>query len=274
MATVHELNTSRRYLNNESQPRAEREYMVLDADSEADVVALFGSTLPGQYENYPNDSGLPYDMLAFDYSIVHEPNRVGAWRVTMRYKAKKEFGSGATNPTSADLTPDQVGYRTARLSMRAEFRDQWRSNPTATTASNNDIGGSPLDIGGIPLSALVHQQEITIIITDSFLPTASAISAALGTRNASTFLRYAAGSIVFRGCNVETIPEVARNSIEYNFVYDINFHMIQYPVRGNNASPILGTSGTYLNAAAKVLYRQPFPNTSNFNNISIYFGGL
>jgi hypothetical protein len=99
----------------------------------------------------------------------------------------------------------------------------------------------------------------------------------IGTRNASTFLNYDAGSLVFTGCNCETIPEVGRNSIEYRFVYDQSYHQIQYPVRGNNGSPILAAaaSGSILKgSAAQVYYKQPFKYTSNFSNLSQYFGGL
>jgi hypothetical protein len=285
MATVYELFTSRKYLNNEGKPRAERQFVVVDAASEAVVVGLFGSTLPGEYEHYPNDSGLPYDMLAFDYSITKDPSAVSTWQVTMRYRAEIGATSGFNNPTSPLLEPKEVGYRTARLSMAAEFRDLWRNFASVAALqavasgdySVTDIGGSSIDAAGIPLSTLVYKQEITILITDSFLPNAQAVAVQIGTRNASTFLNYPSGSVVFAGCNCETIPEVGRNSIEYRFVYDQSYHQIQYPVRGNNGSPILAAaaSGSILKgSAAQVYYKQPFKYTSNFSNLSQYFGGL
>ena len=285
MATVYELFSSRKYLNNEGKPRAEQQFVVVDAASEGDVVALFGTTLPGEYAHYPNDGALPYDMLAFDYSITKDPSAVSTWQVTMRYRAEIGATSGFNNPTSPLLEPNEVGYRTARLSMTAEFRDTWRDFVSVVAMraiavgdySQQDIGGSSIDVGGIPLSSLYYKQEITILITDSFLPNAQSIAVQIGTRNASTFLNYAAGSLVFTGCNCETIPEVGRNSIEYRFVYDQCFHQIQYPVRGNNGSPILAavTAGTILKgSAAQVYFKQPFKYTSNFSNLSQYFGGL
>ena len=285
MATVYELFSSRKYLNNEGKPRAERQFVVVDAADESVVVGLFGSTLPGEYEHYPNDSGLPYDMLAFDFSITKDPSAVSTWQVTMRYRAEIGGPSGYFNPTSTQLEPNEVGYRTARLSMTAEFRDTWRNFVSVVAmqaiASGNydltDIGGKSIDVGGIPLSALVYKQEITILITDSFLPNAQAIATQIGTRNDKIFLNYPQGSVVFTGCNCETIPEVGRNSIEYRFVYDATFHQIQYPVKGNNGSPILAsaTAGTILKGSAeKVFYKQPFKYTSNFSNLSQYFSGL
>ncbi len=285
MATVYELFTSRKYLNNEGKPRAEQQFVVVDAASEGDVVALFGTTLPGEYAHYPNDSSLPYDMLAFDYSITKDPSAVSTWQVTMRYRAEIGAAQAFNNPTSPLLEPSEVGYRTARLSMQAEFRDLWRDFASVTALqavasgdySVTDIGGSSIDAGGIPLSTLVYKQEFSILITDQYLPDAQAIAVQIGTRNASTFLNYPSGSVVFAGCNCETIPEVGRNSIEYRFIYDQAYHQIQYPVKGNNGSPILAaaTAGTILKGSAeKVFYKQPFKYTSNFNNLSQYFGGL
>jgi hypothetical protein len=224
-------------------------------------------------------------MLAFDYSITKDPSAVSTWQVTMRYRAEIGATSGFNNPTSPLLEPNEVGYRTARLSMTAEFRDLWRvyASVTALQAkavgnySVTDIGGSSIDVAGIPLSTLVYKQEITILITDSFLPDAQAVATQIGTRNDKVFLNYPSGSVVFAGCNCETIPEVGRNSIEYKFVYDQSYHQIQYPVRGNNGSPILASvaSGSILKGSAeKVYFKQPFNNTSNFSNLSQYFGGL
>ncbi len=224
-------------------------------------------------------------MLAFDYSITKDPSAVSTWQVTMRYRAEIGAAQAFNNPTSPELSPTEVGYRTARLSMTAEFRDTWRDFVSVVAmqaiASGNydltDIGGNSIDAGGIPLSALVYKQEISILITDSLLPDAQAIAVQIGTRNASTFLNYPSGSVVFAGCNCETIPEVGRNSIEYRFVYDQAYHQIQYPVKGNNGSPILAaaTVGTILKGSAeKVYYKQPFKYTSNFNLLSQYFTGL
>lgn len=224
-------------------------------------------------------------MLAFDYSITKDSSAVSTWQVTMRYRAEIGAAQAFSNPTSPQLNPTEVGYRTARLSMTAEFRDTWRDFVSVTELQArrfgnylfSDIGGNSIDSGGIPLSALVYKQEISILITDQYLPDAQAIAVQIGTRNASDFLNYPAGSIVFAGCNAETIPEVGRNSIEYRFVYDQSFHQIQYPVKGNNGSPILAatsTNGILKGSAEQVFFKQPFPYTSNFNNLSQYFTGL
>lgn len=285
MATVYELFSSRKYLNNEGKPRAEQQFVVVDAATEGDVVALLGSTLPGEYAHYPNDGALPYDMLAFDYSITKEPSAVSTWQVTMRYRAEIGANPAFNNPTSTQLEPNEVGYRTARLSMSAEFRDQYRKFASISAMQSvataeyetQDIGGKSVDVAGHALSVLAYRQNITIVITDSVLPDAQSIGLQIGTRNASRFLNYAAGSVVFAGCNCETIPEVGRNSIEYNFVYDQNSHYIQYPIRNENGIIIYAEndSGEIKKGSCLDVYnKQPFPYTSNFSNLSQYFTGL
>jgi len=285
MSDVYELNTSRKYLNNEGKPRAERQFVVVGADTEGDVVALLGGTLPGEYAHYPNDGALPYDMLAFDYSITKEPNAVATWQVTMRYRAEIGANQAFNNPTSTLLEPNEVGYRTARLSMSAEFKDQFRKfnsvklmqDKASSTYESTDIGGISVDVAGHPLSVLSYKQNISILITDSVLPASQEIAVQIGTRNASLFLNYPAGSVVFAGCNCETIPEVGRNSIEYSFVYDQNSHYIQYPVRNENGVVIYAEAavGSVAKGSCLTVYnKQPFPYTSNFSNLSQYFSGL
>ncbi len=284
MPTVTELHTSRKFAFNEGKPRAEREWVVEGADTEGDVVALFGNLLPQKYDNYPNDAALPVDMLAFDYDISKEPNAVGTWRVVMRFKPEIPATYEPTNPTSQELSPSEVGYRTARLSMRAEFRDKWREYATAAELYLAvrafdvlvDIGGRSIDIAGIPLSTLHHQQEITILITDQYLPDAQKVANQIGTRNDKPFLAYPAGSVVFAGCNAEIIPEVGRNSIEYRFVFDKEYHLIQYPA-ASDGRPTLATAaagGIAKGSALLVYYRQPFPFTTDFSQLSQYFFGL
>ncbi len=282
MSDVYELATSRKFSYGDGKPSAERQFIVTDAADESVVATLFGSSLPEKYDHYPNDSGLPFELVAFDYQIVKEPNAVATWRVSMQYRGIR-YNTGPTNPTTSNISPDEVGYRTARLSMTASFVDGYREfnsvaqMQSATGSSASDIGGTSVDVGGIPLSILAYKQEFSILITDQFLPNSQAIAAQIGTRNDSTFLNYAAGSVLFAGCNAETVPEVGHNSIEYRFIFDQAFHAIQYPVRANNGSPILANAasgGIAKGSAATVFYNQPYKYTSNFSLLSQYFGGL
>ena len=71
MSDVYELNSSRKYVNNEGKPRAEREFVVVGAATEGDVVALLGGALPGPYENIfatDSKSGWLSNCKTFDAS--------------------------------------------------------------------------------------------------------------------------------------------------------------------------------------------------------------
>jgi hypothetical protein len=293
--TAYELNTSRKYTNNEGKPRAEREYVVVGATDEAQIITLFdGSTLPAEQEAYPASVQLPYDMSFFDFSITKEPNSNDIWKVICRYKAQIGATTTAQNPTTPNLQPNEVGYRTCRMNMTSMFYDAWREFSTyqeelATILSVTsfgslnaaqkitDIGGYSIDVSTIPTSTQKWQQEFSILITDKYLPDAFRIAEQVGSRNNGVFMNYAKGSVVFTGCSVENIPDVGRNSIEYKFIFDSSYHLIQFPARADNKGvPKKQTTagGIVAGCAENVYFRQPFAYTSNFSDLSEYFYGL
>jgi hypothetical protein len=293
--TAYELNTSRKYINNEGKPRAEREYVVVGAVDEAQIITLFdGSTLPTEGELYPASVVLPYDMEFFDFAITKEPNSNDIWRVVCRYKPQIDAVPSFQNPTSTNLQPNEVGYRTCRMNMTSMFYDAWRefSNyqeelATILTVTSfgslnaaqkiTDIGGYSIDVSTIPTSTQKWQQEFSILVTDRFLPDSFRISTQVGSRNSDVFMNYAKGSVVFTGCSVENIPDVGRNSIEYKFIYDSSYHLIQFPARADNKGvpkKQVTAGGIVAGCAENVYFRQPFAYTSNFNNLSEYFYGL
>lgn len=293
--TSYELNTSRKYTNNEGKPRAERQYIVVGAVDEAEIITLFnGSTLPTEGELYPASVLLPYDMEFFDFAITKEPNSNDIWRVVCRYKPQIDAVPSFQNPTSTNLQPNEVGYRTCRMNMTSMFYDAWRefSNyqeelATILTVTSNgslnaaqkitDIGGYSIDVSTIPTSTQKWQQEFSILITDKYLPDSFRIAEQVGSRNNGVFMNYAKGSVVFTGCSVENIPDVGRNSIEYKFIFDSSYHLIQFPARADNKGvpkKQVTAGGIVAGCAENVYFRQPFAYTSNFSNLSEYFYGL
>lgn len=275
---VFEVPPSRRYAFNLGVPKGEREFIVSGATTEADVYALFGNLLPASGDAYPSTtSGL---TQAFDFTIVKMPDSPGMWRVNVSYKTNYATNN-AQNPAN-DKQPSEVGYRSAKLNVSAQFVDMWR-NPTTTTqtspgdSTNADIGGTSIDVAGIPVSALRYQQAITITVTDQFLPNPQQIAAQIGARNISSFLNYPVGMVVFVGCNMENVPEVGHTSVEYNFLFDAFYHLIQFPVRVDgetiprNAAAVGNVAA---GSASTVYWRQPFPGYANFSLLSNYFDGL
>ena len=283
-ATAIELQSSRQYNHNKGKPTATREYIVIDADSEADVLALFGGTLPDQNELYPNTGAFLYDLIARDYSIQKVPEHPRAFRISYTYEPQGNNVPPYANPFSTGKEPGEVGYRTAQASTKAEFFDLWRSVPYATLrlyessgsmASDTDVGGDPLDQRGVPVSSFEVKQEISITVVDRELPNPDAIKTALGSRNAGQFLGYEDGSVLFTGFDGSIQPETGNTQASFKFLFSSFFHLVQVPQRTSLGDVVTSTdAGTYYGKAFKVYVEQPFRFAFDFNSLSPYFSGL
>jgi hypothetical protein len=276
MATTIELKESRTYNANSGVANAERVFLVNDVEDEAAIIALMdGTNLPAEDDLYPASSLLPSDLYFYDFSIAKMPENARCWRVTARYKPREE---GTTVTT--DLRPNEVGYRTVSGSLRATFQDLWRDNSsTEITYPTNyipglttDISGTKIDFIGRALSTQIFQQTLTIDITDGEIPNMGddGVAGMIGTRNDAIFLGAATGQVVFMGCNFTRVPDVHRFSISYEFLFDSQGHLIQYPLLDSGGRPALDATQN----AEQVMFRQPFPLLSNFMTLSQYFSGL
>lgn len=276
MATAIELAESRSYAANQGVATAERVYLVRGAADESEIIAMMdGAQLPAPDSLYPAGTPLPSDLYFYDFSITKIVEDEYAWKIILRYKPREE---GTTITT--DLRPNEVGYRTVNGNLRSTFQDLWRDNSDiGITYPVNyiptlgaDIGGTKIDFVGRPLSTLVFQQSLTIEITDGDIPDMgdSGVALRIGTRNDSLFLGAAKGQVVFTGCSFTRVPDVHRFSISYEFLFDSQGHLIQYPLLDTTHRAILDTNHN----AEKVMFRQPFPTMTNFMTLSQYFSGL
>jgi len=280
-ATAIELQSSRQYNHNKGKPTATREYIVIDADSEADVLALFGSTLPDQNELYPNTGAFLYDLIARDYSIQKVAEHPRAFRISYTYEPQGNIVPANVNPFTTDLEPGEVGYRTAQASTRAEFADFWRSLTYVdallySEAGTSNILNPPLDSRGVPVSRLVRLQEITISVVDQELPDPVQVRAALGARNSARFLGYDKGFVLFAGFDGSIQPETGNTQCSYKFSYSSIAHLVQQPertslgdVKTNNDS-----GSIWYGKADPVALVQPYTLTADFNSLSPHFSGL
>jgi hypothetical protein len=149
------------------------------------------------------------------------------------------------------------------------FVDVWRIGanwPNLNNPGNGDIGGTPVDACGEPVSATVFNQEISLV---NIKPNAQtgAILNALGKRNTETLFGIAAGYVLFVGASAR---RTASNSYEvtYRFIYDGAAHLRQICARDVDGQPLLNAPDANGNATARhVMARQPFPNTGNLTNL-------
>jgi len=280
-ATAIELQSSRQYNHNKGKPTAVREFIVIDAASEADVLALFGSTLPQQNDYYPNTSAFIYDLVARDFSIQKVPEHPQAFRISFTYEPEGNIVPANVNPFSTDKEPGEIGYRTAQASTRAEFADFWRAVTFVDALLYAETGvpdllQNPLDTRGIPVSRLVQLQEISITVVDQELPNPLQIRQTLGARNSARFLGYDKGFVLFSGFDGSIQPETGNTQASFKFLYSSLAHLVQQPdrtslgdVKTNNDS-----GSIYYGKAATVALVQPYTLTADFNSLSPHFSGL
>ena len=131
--------------------------------------------------------------------------------------------------------------------------------------ADEDIAGTSVDMGGSPISVQATQATVETTFNVESVPNFAALFNATGTRNSGTFLGFSAGSLLYLG---PTIDRVGANLYQRrdSFVFDSFFHCRQ--IVGEVDLDGRAVLDEY-QRAAKVYWRQPFPNTFNFNALGI-----
>lgn len=195
----------------------------------------------------------------------------GAKLSSITYAPVEESG-GQTWTATATYSDDASSETAANFvktesSTRVEAVDVWRTGaalpaypqvPGLTT----DIGGSSVDAAGVPVSALVVQQELTYTVRMNFTNSDQAtVNSMIGTRNNATFLGGNAGFVLFTGCRRSRIA-VDLYEVTYTFIWDAAAHLRQVPKRTPDGDPELASG-----YASNVFARQPFPDVSTFTSL-------
>lgn len=200
-------------------------------------------------------SGITLSNLS--YSPVEDSGGT-IWQATASYSSDDESESPAT-------------YSKIESSTKAEVVDVWRIGATAdninTPGATYDIGGTGVDARGVPVSALVVQQELTYTVQHNFTTTDQAtVNGMIGTRNSALFLGGNAGYVLFTGVRRSRIA-VNLYEVTYTFVWDAAAHLRQIPDRDADGEPIISVGGAYDKKAKYVYARQPFPTLSDFSTL-------
>ena len=188
--------------------------------------------------------------------------------------APVEDSGGATWTATATYTDDAQSETTADFtkiesSTRVEAVDIWRTGATGaflnypqTPGLTTDIGGTSVDAAGVPVSALVVQQELTYTVRMNFTNANQAtVNSIIGTRNNATFLGGNPGFVLFTGVRRSRIA-VDLYEVTYTFVWDGAAHLRQVPKRNADGDAELAGG-----SASQVYARQPFPGVSNFSSL-------
>lgn len=179
------------------------------------------------------------------------------FRVTCLYQ-DKTFGLG------------EVVYE---RSVGGNVVDWWRMSPNVpndplSNSNTIDIGGVKADIAGTPTSFLRVTSELRItekMIRNEF--DLVAYKAYVGRRNSVSFKGIAPGLLLYMGAQSTGAFGDSLELVQHRFVYDEWLHCQQVPRRNTSGNIVLDATGN----AVSVYWRQPFPNTIDFNSLSTNF---
>jgi len=248
-----------------------------------EVSSLFGAGgLPYFGEPFPGTSGLG----AIDWNIELADGHTDLWVVTWQYQ-EVEFG-GVTPPGPGEVTdPAAPGYIEVNATLSAAHVDIWRAINRATMDANSlpnatlhplgnpsalDIGGTPVDSAGYPVSFILRQFELNITLVREGKFDIQKMLAFVWKRNATAFLSCPAGSLIYCGCSANRIGE-RKFQYSHKFIYDEWYHMRQSPARQADGEVYLMNHPqiSLIKVAEGVRFVQPFPDLTELRSIDTYF---
>ena len=184
-----------------------------------------------------------------------------------------EFKYGLDSLIPDEESPDDPNFVSFTLSQRPIAVDLYRADDgTLEVLEGGDINGTPVDESGVPITAFVIQQDLELSVRyPSFdrVPNISSLYL-VAKRNSTPFLGAAAGTLLFTGMSVSR-DGVSSYRATFTFTWDQWRHMRQVPSRDQNGEIVL-TNRFDVDDRFKadlVIYKQPFPDTENFNLLGI-----
>lgn len=260
---------------------------------DAGLTTILGTGAGSAYQSFGTGylANSTYPKIRYaGYTLVNEEG--GAkWALTVNF----DSAQSAYSPSAAakDIIPEnQPGFTAVEMSIEAAIVPTYRvgaytlpSGASIDTPSENDIGGTPVDQAAQPTDAFVSVMRFTLRNVMSGRPSSTLLTnlaAQTNTRNSDAVtiagFTCAIGKLLFTGAQISRVGPNAYE-ITYGFAYDDDFHLRQIPAVDASGSPKLGiinsgaltTDAPTLDAnqnshryAGVVMWRQPFPSTSNF----------
>lgn len=238
-----------------------------------DVRDLFGTTvgsveIPDRNFLFPGEVGI----YARSYTLRRRDDGSGVWDLEWSYE----------NGEPIQLQPQEIGYTEFSIDWSAEFREAWRTNPGLAipfdgipSALVADIGGTPIDAGGSPLSVLQYFSVIEFVETvaiETLEARSVNIRLARGRRNALKFFGADRGQVLYKGAKANRVA-VDKVRLTHTFAQDQFMHLIQMPTKLADGRPELQEkpAGSGQLHAKTVMWRQPFPDFAFFDALSENF---
>ena len=184
-----------------------------------------------------------------------------------------EFKYGLDSLIPDEESPDDPNFVSFTLSQRPVAVDLFRADDgTLEVLEGGDIKGAPVDESGVPITAVIIQQDLELSVRyPSFdrVPNISSLYL-VAKRNSTPFLGAAAGTLLFTGMSVSR-DGVNSYRANFTFTWDQWRHMRQVPSRAQNGEVVISDRFEVDDRfkADLVIYKQPFPDTENFNLLGI-----
>lgn len=224
------------------------------------TITLGANGMPQQGDLFPGETSV--------YAISHTIDPLGdgayTWRVTWQY-----------GPNT--VSPNELGYVERSISQEAVFYELFRINVPSSYSGNGsngaDIGGTPIDSGGYPVSrpALVINLDLVENVAEITIPARLVtIAGMVGKRNSVIFEGFAAGTLVYTGATSSRIG-TGLFGLAHRFQYRVDGHMIQQPKRTSQGDVGLQFYPQYGFVAKDVYFVQPFPQLADFDTLSENF---
>jgi len=245
-----------------------RQFYASDYADPALVFKAFGTTVgttvvPDKGSSYPSIPGL----IAKDFTITPVGGQSGVYDVTWTYEMTSTEFLAAPEDAFPSVLPNEVNYVELSSEIRTEFQLAWRSEPNTPLQGDPDpdadIGGTPVDAGGIPTSIMRRRQELVLTETVTLVDFAN-ISNFTFARNSRKFLGADIGRVLYRGASVRRTG-VSVFTIAHSFVDDQFFHLEQQPLIDQNGIVVDTANDGH---ADEVYFVQPFTQLLDLNNIS------
>lgn len=244
------------------------------ADGYTSVKAVFESFgtgvgtagVPQKGSSHPDFPG----MIAKDFSITPVSGHTTLFKVEWKYEMVSTDYFSAPTFDVPEQMPQEVGYTELSSEIRTEFALAWRNNPNVPAggepALDDDIGGTPVDVGGIATSIIRRKQELVLTETVN-VPNYGQISSYSFQRNSRPFLGAARGRVMYRGASIRR-SGLNVYTVAHSFVDDQYSHCEQQPLIDQNGMVHdLDKDGH----ADEVYFIQPFTSLIDFNNLSNNF---
>ena len=247
---------------------ASRSFLVYDDEGLAlttgDVINAYGLPYIGQV--YPDSGGL----YANSYNLSLSDSRVDTWVVDWSY------GTVQISEDDDEIDPadDTAAETSLNITVGLTVIDIFKTGSgvlflPSDPAHISDptlfgvIQGTLTD-AGYPISFALPTADIKITKTYTGIFHGGGVLAITGTRNATNFLGFPLGSVLFTG-----VGYTAKGGYTYDLTFTLHFdswyHLRQVPDRAADGKPNYNvTAGTM-----DVFWRQPFAGTADFTFLPI-----